>query len=237
MKLSAPIFRLKRDARRIARAEGIALHAALDKVAQREGVARWSLLAERVTQLAPGERILDQLSPGDLLLLAARPGQGKTRLGLQLVVDALCEGRRAAFFSLEYTETETVERLRSLGLQPEAFRDTLTLVTSDDICAEQIIETLSAGPAVAVAVIDYLQVLDQRRTKPELAEQVAMLSDFAKRSGTTLAFISQIDRSFDPAAKALPDMRDLRLPNPIDVSVFSKACFLNGSEMRLSALR
>jgi hypothetical protein len=34
----------------------------------------------------------------------------------------------------------------------------------------------------------------------------------------------------------MPDLHDIRLPNPIDLRVFSKACFVHEGEIRLQAL-
>ena len=48
-----------------------------------------------------------------------------------------------------------------------------------------------------------------------------------------LGFISQIDRSFDARRHPMPGVADIRLPNPVELSVFSKACFLHDGEMRL----
>jgi hypothetical protein len=47
-----------------------------------------------------------------------------------------------------------------------------------------------------------------------------------------MGFTSQIDRTFDPLLNPLPDMQDIRLPNAIDTSFFSKACFLHGGTMQ-----
>ncbi len=45
MKLSAPLYHLKRKARLLSRSENIPLHQALDRVARQEGFDGWSLLA------------------------------------------------------------------------------------------------------------------------------------------------------------------------------------------------
>ncbi|MQV06938.1 DNA helicase, partial [Sinorhizobium meliloti] len=84
-----------------------------------------------------------------------------------------------------------------------------------------------------VAVIDYLQILDQQRSKPALSDQVLALADFARKAGVVVAFISQVDRSFDPESKRLPDIRDIRLPNLVDLGLFNKACFLHNGEAQL----
>lgn len=234
-RLPAPVYQLKRRAKRIVRDEGIALHAALDRVAQSEGFARWSLLTSQATVDVSPTTLLPRLSDGDLLLIGARPGHGKTRLGLQLLIEAVRQGRRAVFFTLEYTERETHRHLRSLG-GSESDVGRLEIVASDDICAGFIARHLSGAPRGTVAVIDYLQILDQRRSKPPLAEQLCDLRHLAQTNGFVLGFISQIDRRFDPAREPLPDLRDIRLPNPIETTIFSKTCFLHDGAMRFQSV-
>jgi len=94
MKLSAPIYSLKRLAKSVSRKNNIPLHAALDKVAQDEGFRNWSLLASRHTTNSHASALLDQITPGELVLLGARPGHGKTRLGVEIVAKSII--RRAA---------------------------------------------------------------------------------------------------------------------------------------------
>ncbi|MBS1032838.1 DNA helicase [Gluconobacter cerinus] len=227
MKLSAPIYQLKRRAKLLARNEHVPLHTALDRVARDEGFARWGLLSARVATAATASEMLSRLSDGDMLLMGARPGHGKTLLGLQLLLDAIRDGRRGVFFTLEYTEQETHARIRSLEGGSSGLGTALEIVTSDEICAEYIMRYLADASPGTVAVIDYLQILDQRRKKPELSEQITSLQNFARKTGNILAFVSQIDRGYDPEVKPLPDMQDIRLPNTVDVGLFSKACFLH----------
>lgn len=59
---------------------------------------------------------------------------------------------------------------------------------------------------------------------------------FASDRGLVIVFISQIDRSYDPAEKPYPDLSDIRLPNPLDLTLFSKTCFLNNGEVQLQAI-
>ena len=81
MRLSAPIYQLKRRARHLARNRGIALHEALDQVAREEGFAGWSLLAARTGLNLPSKALLSRLSDGDMLLIGARPGHGPQGAG------------------------------------------------------------------------------------------------------------------------------------------------------------
>lgn len=80
---------------------------------------------------------------------------------------------------------------------------------------------------------DYLQLLDQQRHKPALADQVQALRAFARDKRMVVIFLSQIDRSYNSSSKPCPDLEDLRLPNPLDVKIFSKTCFLHEGTVRL----
>ncbi len=233
MKLSAPIFQLKRRAKLMARAGNLPLHEALDKIARDEGFARWSQLSASMAAGPLSASILSRLDDGDLLLMAARPGQGKTLLGLQLLIDAVRAGRRAVFFTLEFTEPQARAHLGKLATAAPDLAGKVEIVTTEAIGADLIMAHMADAAPGSVAVIDYLQILDQQRSKPPLADQVAALSAFTRDKGLILGFISQIDRSFDPDQKRLPDIGDIRLPNLVDLGLFTKACFLQGGEAQL----
>lgn len=236
MRFSTPVFRLKRRARLLAREAKIPLHEALDRVARREGFQSWSHLSASPSGHRPASALLARLSPGDLVLLGARPGHGKTLLGLQLAIEAARTGRPGFFFTLEYNEADVRDRLASFGIDPKAIEGPFTLDTSDDICADHIIERLSMAPKNSVAVIDYLQLLDQRRRNPELSVQIRALKDVTSALGSIIVAISQIDRAFDLQAKSLPALADVRLPNPLDLTLFTKSCFLHDGEASLEAI-
>lgn len=234
MKLSVPIFRLKRQARLLSREANIPLVKALDRLAHREGFRSWSRLVREASRQGRGERMLAQFGPGDLVLLAARPGHGKTMLGLELAKTAARDGRDAFFFSLEETEAGIARRLRDFGVADGGGR--FAVDTSDEISADYIISRLQNLPSGALAVIDYLQLLDQPRSKPELSVQLRSLGDFAQGADATVIAISQIDRSFEGSGRDMPGLSDVRLPNPADLSHFSRMCFLHDGKLRIEAI-
>ena len=232
MKLSTPIYRLKRKAKLLSRKNVIPLHLALDRVAADEGFKSWSLLATQTSGALSISDLFTRLTPGDLVLVGARPGQGKTLLSLQLAVEAMKTGRRAAFFTLEYTARDALDRLRAIGVDPASYEGLFAFDNSDAICADYIIREMANAPRGALAIIDYLQLLDQKREHPALMDQVRALKSFARSSGAILVFLSQIARAYDPATKPFPDLEDVRLPNPLDLSLFDKSCFLNKGEIQ-----
>ncbi len=103
-----------------------------------------------------------------------------------------------------------MKRIRSL--EDKEVETAPEVVTSGDISADFIVRHLSGSPLGTVAVINYLQILDQQRSKPSLSEQVQVLHEFVHETGVVLGFISQIDRSFDPERNPLPGLGDVRLP-------------------------
>lgn len=236
MKLSAPIFKLKHRAKTIARDTNIPLNEALNLVARNEGFPSWSALSSHVARLSLSAKLLTTLKNGDLLLLAGHPGEGKTTLALQLLLEAAREGRRAALFTLEYTSDEARRHLRALSKEDVKVAEAVEIATSNDISADYIVANLSNAMSGTVAVIDYLQLLDQQRTKQTLDHQVKQLAEFAKKSGITFGFISQVDRTFDDTTKKIPDVSDIRLPNQVDLKLFNKACFVHDGEAQLHTL-
>lgn len=233
MKLSAPVFRLKRSARQLARRNGIPLHQALDRIACAEGFKSWAHLASRITPSTPASRLLGEMADGDMLLMAARPGHGKTLLALQMVAEAARAGARAAFFSSEMSDREIRLHLSELGLGSLQDKDAIRIGLNDTLCAGYVIDQLADAVPGTIAAIDYLQILDQSRRAPPLEHQVRDLKRFAESKGVRLVFLSQVHRSFDPSVKPLPDFSDLRLPNPLDLTHFDKGCFLHDGELAL----
>ena len=235
MRFSAPIYRLKRLAKVLSREENIPLHQALDRIAINEGFNNWSLLAARAATDAPAREVFAQLTPGDLVLLGARPGHGKTLMSLELIAEALRQGHRGVFFTLEYNESDVLKGLQSIGADLTIFDERFEFDNSDKINSDYIMDRLALAPRGTIAIIDYLQLLDQKRENPELSVQIQTLKLFAQEKGVILIFISQIDRSFDLSKNQLPNLEDVRLPNPLDLTLFSKTCFLNNGEVQFRA--
>lgn len=235
MRLSTPIFRLKRQAKQLSRESNMRLTKAQDAIAVQEGFKSWGQLVAFHAKNSSISNIYKALTAGDMVLLAARPGQGKTLISLGLAIEAIKSGHHAGFYTLEATQSEVISRLEGLKAPMAACETALTIDTSDEISASHIIQRSRAAQPSTFIVVDYLQLLDQTRTKPPLADQLVALKAFAKASGAIVVMISQVDRSFEAASRSVPDISDIRLPNPLDLSLFTKTVFINEGAVELHA--
>ncbi|SFS57635.1 DnaB-like helicase C terminal domain-containing protein [Sulfitobacter marinus] len=233
MRLSSPIYTLKREAKLLTRSTEIKLHQALDQIAKREGFQDWGHLASSYAKNTPSKAVLQQLDAGDMALIAARPGHGKTLLGLELVAMAEKSNRTGYFFTLSDTVLDIRNRLDKLGIDPDQFDQTVTIDTSDDICADHIISRIDNTAKPALILVDYLQLLDQKRSNPPLEVQIRKLKAFAVAQRASVILLSQIDRRFDLSVNGMPGMDDIRLPNNVDLSLFSKRCFLHDGKIQI----
>jgi replicative DNA helicase len=65
------------------------------------------------------------------------------------------------------------------------------------------------------------------------AVQNAGLKALARERRQPLLFLSQIDRSYEAASRPCPGFRNVRLPNPLDLSAFDTGLFLRRGTVRV----
>lgn len=133
------------------------------------------------------DRMTHGLQPGNLVIVAGRPGMGKTSLALNIAAHvAHQEGRAAGFFSLEMSEREIgmrvlcsttdipFHRLRGGQLSPRDWRRLHEAVSSsrdsplfiDDSANPSLLEVaskarrLKAQSGLSLLVVDYLQLMN-----------------------------------------------------------------------------
>ena len=228
MKLTAPIHILKQRAKALKRSRAITMVQALDNIAQAEGYSSWSLLQSRNRKDIPKTKdaLIDYMNPGDLVLIGARPGLGKTTATLALLLRAARYHRLCYFFSLEYTRQETIARLGKIDPDFREEDTALIMDFSDEISSDYIIAATKDAAAGTIIAIDYLQLLDRKRTKPAIQQQIESLKEYAHARGLIFIFLSQIDRNFNAGDEALPDESHIRQANPFDVRLFNKLIFV-----------
>lgn len=174
--------------------------------------------AEGTIGVPSGFRRLDKLTsgwqPSDLIILAARPGMGKTAFTLTLARNAAVQyGMPVAFFSLEMAATQIAQRLLSAECELE-----LSKLRSGDLSADewQRLNTLSGKLTKAPLYINdtpALSIYDLRakcrRLKAEKGIQLVvidylqLMTGQRNKSGTREQEISSISRGLKELAKEL----------------------------------
>src|SRR5215472_6553599 len=149
------------------------------------------------------DKLLSGLQPSELLILAARPSQGKTALALNIAENiAIRAGSPVAFFSLEMSKESLLQRLvasvsqidahkfRTGHLSREDWRrmtEALGQISSaplwiDDAGSTSVLEIgakarrLKRDKGLSLLVVDYLQLITARGRFNSRQEEVASIS-------------------------------------------------------------
>ena len=198
------------------------------------------------TGLSEVDNQIGGLGRSNLILIASRPGMGKTSIALNIALNAVRQsGKAAAFFSLEMSREQLVMRL----LSSEAFIDSKKLLTGDLSMEEwnrlidasrsltkldlRFDDNSSIGVAemkakcrrvdnLGLIVIDYLQLMQgSRRTEnrvQEVAEISRNLKIMAKDLNVPVLCLSQLSRAAETRSEKnkRPMLSDLRESGAIE---------------------
>lgn len=231
MKLSAPVYVLKSQAKNLKKDQNISLSKALDEVAKKEGYASWSLLISKHENSLPNKfsEVLDFLNPADLVLVAARPGRGKSTFAAGLVSQASESGRpRSHLFTVLEREHESEQRIGIYLGSNDNKLDVCDIDSADDISADYIMGAIKEKIAPGcLIVVDYLQLMDEKRINPPIQAQIEQLKSFAREQGCIFIFLAQVDPQVDGREDQVPRLEDVRLPNPLDLGLFNKVIFMS----------
>jgi replicative DNA helicase len=191
------------------------------------------------TGLADLDVLTGGLEPGQLVVIAARPGIGKTALALSVAHHVARAGNRVAFFSLEMTKNELASRLVAAEAQVPArcLRDgpldaewaALSEAATahgldgfflDDRPAASLSYLRTRGRrlrrqgGLGLIVIDYLQLMAPADRRVSRAEQVGSLSRglkaLAKELHVPVIALAQLNREAESRADKRPMLSDLR---------------------------
>jgi replicative DNA helicase len=184
------------------------------------------------------------LRPGALYVVGARPGVGKTVIGLQLAVEMANHGT-VAFCSLEMPEKELHVRamsagasvpLKELGLgkgiSDEAWRrisawraQTQLRIAFDDRSGTSVFDVRTFARAVhrkhplSAIVVDYLQLMTDPRDIPrweKVGEMSRHLKILARDLNVPVIAMSQLNRGSETRADKMPQLSDLRESGSIE---------------------
>lgn len=192
-----------------------------------------------VSGIRTGVESLDALTsgwqPGNLVVLAARPGMGKSAFALQAAMAA----GRSLFFSLEMTAGELMERavanvgqlphrwLRFPKDAPEYALSQITAASSqvsamplqlddsvgltvDAICAR--VKQAHMAEPLDLVIVDHLGLVarDGKHDASELGAITAQLKRLAKETNTTVLLLCQLNRGLEGRPDKRPLLSDLR---------------------------
>lgn len=193
------------------------------------------------------DRMTDGLHAGEMFILAARPSMGKTALALNIATHiALHRRRGVAFFSLEMSKESLLTRAICSEARVDSQKFRLGYISADDrrelsaaagrlsSAPLYIDETSSAGPMeiharlrkhqqreeIALAVIDYLQLMSVAKKTENRTQEVSALSRglklMARDLGIPILVLSQLSRAPEGRAEHRPQLSDLRESGSIE---------------------
>jgi replicative DNA helicase len=189
------------------------------------------------------DKITTGLNRSDLILLAARPGVGKTSFALNIATNVAQKGTKVAIFSLEMGKEQLGGRilsslaliqgkkLRTGELSPEDFihlADAAAKISKapiyiDDTAAITVPEMkarLRRVKDLGLVVIDYLQLMSSP-TKSDNRVQVVSeitrsLKIMAKELNVPILVLSQLSRDMEKRSNHKPMLSDLRESGSIE---------------------
>jgi len=196
-----------------------------------------------VTGLPTGFRDLDRklagLHPSNLLIVAARPGMGKSTLALNIAQNAAVNDMPVAIFTLEMSREEVVsrmlcasgridsQRLRSGQLGESDFtklsnaasilyKKPIYVDDSPGLTVTEIrakCRRMKRRPGLSLVVVDYLQLMQgsgQENRQQEIATISRSLKNLARELDVPIMALSQLNRSMEQREDKRPRLSDLR---------------------------
>jgi replicative DNA helicase len=193
------------------------------------------------------DKLLGGFQKSDLITLAARPGVGKTSLALNIAVNAAKRhGQRVAFFSLEMSNEQLVQRLLAseTGIDQQRLRvgdiqddewqmlveaagvlsDTLLFI--DDTPAMSALELrtkarrLQAEFGLDLVIVDYLQLMRSDARVENRVQEISYitrsLKSLARELEAPLLALSQLSRAVESRSDHKPILSDLRESGSIE---------------------
>lgn len=206
--------------------------------------------AEGLRGVPTGFKDLDDALAGlqrsNLIILASRPGVGKTSLALNIAQNVAVKYKRpVGFFSLEMSKEELVDRLLVAQADIDAWRlktgklteDDFTKLSNamgelaeaplyiDDTPALSILEMrtksrrLQVEVGIDLLIVDYLQLARSRRLEnrvQEVSEISQGLKNLARELKIPVFAISQLSRAVEQRGTKRPQLADLRESGSIE---------------------
>ncbi|OGD97445.1 replicative DNA helicase [Candidatus Curtissbacteria bacterium RIFCSPLOWO2_01_FULL_38_11b] len=186
------------------------------------------------------------MQDSNLLILASRPGQGKTSLALNIAAHvAVLEGLPVGIFSLEMSKEELVDRLLVSQAEVDAWKlktgklddddfdrlqEAMGVLADaplfiDDTPAANLMEIrtkarrLQVESGLSLLIIDYLQLVHGRNLEnrvQEVSEISQSLKNLARELKIPVLAVSQLSRAVEQRGTKKPQLADLRESGAIE---------------------
>ena len=198
-----------------------------------------------------GWRYLDKYiggwNKGNLVVVGARPGMGKTALGLNFCIEG-CKYAKYVFVSIEMSDEELAKRqisyfskienykirnatmslkdVQNISTQLYAQEHDYDVIDSKDNNVFNIVSMLKlqkAKKGLDVVIIDYLQKMDagERDTRKNVSVISTTLKNFARESGITVIALAQLNRDGKDDRPQLTDLKESgQIEQDADVVLF-----------------
>ena len=160
-----------------------------------------------------------KLNNGELIVIASRPGIGKTAFALNILSHiGLEEKRGALFFSLENSEKNIIKRLITINSTTEEilknspiYLSTKAPLSIDDICEKS--KKMKLEKNIELIIIDYLQLIKFDKKKlwsrdDEITEILRKLKVLAKELNIPVIITSQLSRAPEERKSPKPMITD-----------------------------
>jgi len=237
----------------------------IGEVAQRrlEQIEQMAGRPEMITGVPTGFTDFDQMTSGlqrqDLIIIAARPSQGKTALALNMALYAAKNRNVVGVFSLEMSAEQLVSRLLCSEARVDAHRlrtgylnreewarlaDALrrlceTKIYLDDTAGAGVLEMraktrrLKAEHGLDLLIIDYMQLMSGRGRIESRQQEVSQISRdlkaLAKELNVPVIALSQLSRAPEMRSDHRPQLSDLRESGSIEQDA-DVVCFIYREE-------
>ena len=136
------------------------------------------------------------LHKGELCLIAARPGIGKTTFAAQITGNIAKEGKKACFFSLEMSDKQLRNRMANQG-----YGDVLITIDSCPKVSPKYILNKLVIEKADIAIIDYLGLIqaDEKRTtrSQEISDIAYELRKISENLDIPILCTALISKSYD----------------------------------------
>jgi replicative DNA helicase len=192
------------------------------------------------------DRLTSGFHGGELTVVGARPGMGKTAFALNIAFNIASQGKKVLFFSLEMGKKqlslrtysmiseiplskirsgllndEEVEKITNSYLENADILERMVLV--DDVSyLSDIMKIAYSMDSIDLIIVDYLQLIKTKNKYQmryqELADIVNSLKFLAKDLNVPIIALAQVNREVEKKADKRPSLADLRESGDIETT-------------------